>query len=66
MFSMFFVVFSLGYGIGYEGYSDEKLYFGVYTPQAEYGWVVSNREIYLDTIFEKNNDWALDKPISLV
>jgi len=53
MFSMFFVVFSLGYGIGYEGYSDEKLYFGVYTPKAEYGWVVSDREIYLDTIFEK-------------
>jgi hypothetical protein len=43
-----------GYGVGYEGYSDGKLYVGTYTPKAEYGWVVTDREIYLDTILEKN------------
>jgi hypothetical protein len=43
----------LGYGAGYEGYSDGKYYFGTYTPSAEYGWVVTDREIYLDTILEK-------------
>ncbi len=45
----------LGYGVGYEGYSENKHYFGVYTPDAEYGWVVTEKEIYLDTIFEKND-----------
>jgi hypothetical protein len=44
----------LGYGAGYEGYSEGKYYFGVYTPSVEYGWVVTDREIYLDTILEKN------------
>ena len=44
---------SLGYGAGYEGYSDRKLYVGVYTPEHEYGWVISHKEIYLDTIFTK-------------
>ncbi len=44
----------LGYGVGYEGYSEGKLYVGTYTPRTEYGWVVTDREIYLDTILEKN------------
>jgi hypothetical protein len=44
----------LGYGVGYEGYSDGKVYVGTYTPKAEYGWVVTDRGIYLDTILEKN------------
>lgn len=43
----------LGYGVGYEGYSDGKLYVGVYTPTTEYGWVVTEKEIYLDTVLEK-------------
>ena len=43
-----------GYGIGYEGYDSGKMYFGVYTPQAEYGWVITDKEIYLDTIFSKD------------
>lgn len=43
----------LGYGIGYEGFDSGKLYFGVYTPQVEYGWVVTENNIYLDTILEK-------------
>jgi len=41
----------LGYGAGYEGCEGGKVYFGLYTPRAEYGWVVSSRGIYLDTIF---------------
>jgi hypothetical protein len=41
----------LGYGVGYEGYDNGKLYFGIYTPNAEYGWVVTHNDIYLDTIF---------------
>ena len=44
---------SLGYGVGYEGYENGKLYVGAYMPNAEYGWVVTEREIYLDTVFEK-------------
>ena len=52
---MFFVslIFSLGYGAGFEGYENGKLYFGLYTPNAEYGYVVTEREIYLDTVLEK-------------
>jgi hypothetical protein len=42
-----------GYGVGYEGVDGEKMYIGVYTPRCEYGWVVTNKEIYLDTIMEK-------------
>ena len=41
--------------IGYEGYDDGKLYIGTYTTTCEYGWVITDREIYLDTIYEKNN-----------
>ena len=41
--------------IGYEGYDDGKLYIGTYTTTCEYGWVITDGEIYLDTIYEKNN-----------
>tara|TARA_B000000557_G_scaffold190447_1_gene156124 strand:+ start:244 stop:531 length:288 start_codon:yes stop_codon:yes gene_type:complete len=40
--------------VGFEGYDNGKVYFGVYTPQCEYGYVITPEEIYLDTIFEKN------------
>lgn len=53
MLTLFFLYGMLGYGVGYEGYSDGKLYVGLYTPNAEYGYVVTDREIYLDTVFEK-------------
>ena len=46
--------------IGYEGYDDGKLYIGPYTPTCEYGWVITDSEIYLDTIYEKNNNLVLD------
>ena len=54
MLTLLLWVGMLGYGAGYEGYSEGKYYFGVYTPSVEYGWVVTDREIYLDTILEKN------------
>ena len=40
--------------VGYEGYDNGKVYFGVYTPNCEYGYVMTAEEIYLDTILEKN------------
>lgn len=39
--------------VGYEGYDNGKIYVGVYTPQCEYGYVITKNEIYLDTIFQK-------------
>lgn len=56
MFSMVFLAGVLGYSVGFEGFEKGKVYVGVYTPNCEYGWVVTNREIYLDTIFEKSID----------
>jgi hypothetical protein len=53
MVAMLTLVFSLGYGAGFEGYNGHELRFGLYTPNAEYGYVVNDREIYLDTVFEK-------------
>ena len=53
MYAMVFLVWSFGYGVNFEGYDKGKVYVGFYTPKAEYGWVASEREIYLDTIFEK-------------
>lgn len=46
----------VGYGVGFEGVDGGKMYIGVYTPRCEYGWVVTEREIYLDTILEKDID----------
>jgi hypothetical protein len=56
MFSMIFLAGLFGYGLGFEGVEKGKVYIGVYTPRCEYGWVVSEKEIYLDTIFEKRID----------
>lgn len=42
-----------GYGMGYEGYENGKLYIGLYSPSAEYGYVITEKEIYLDTVFIK-------------
>jgi hypothetical protein len=53
MHSIVMMIGMLGYGVGYEGYDDGKWYFGVYTPSCEYGYVVTDREIYLDTIFSR-------------
>ena len=53
MLTIFFLLSTMSYGIGYEGYENGKLYFGVYTPDTEYGYVLTEKEIYLDTVFEK-------------
>jgi AAA+ superfamily predicted ATPase len=44
----------LGMFCGYEGYDDGKVYFGIYTPNAEYGYVIKKDEIYLDTVYVKD------------
>lgn len=56
MYSIAMLLGVLGYGVEYEGYDRGKWYFGAYTPDAEYGWVVTDKEIYLDTIFKKDLD----------
>ena len=40
--------------VGFEGYLNGKIYVGIYTPNCEYGYVITPEEIYLDTILEKN------------
>ena len=48
-----------GMFVGFEGYDNGKVYFGIYTPQCEYGYVITQNEIYLDTILEKTQDQGL-------
>lgn len=55
MLDVFFLITFMGFGIGFEGYDEGKMYFGAYTPTKEYGWVVTNKEVYLDTVLEKTN-----------
>mgnify|MGYP003341068884 CR=1 FL=1 len=57
---MLTIVTLLSMFVGYEGYDDGKLYIGTYTTTCEYGWVITDSEIYLDTIYEKNNNLVLD------
>ena len=57
---MFTAITLLSMFVGFEGYLNGKLYIGTYTPTCEYGWVITNGEIYLDTIYEKNNILPLD------
>lgn len=59
MFYLVLLAGVFGYSVGFEGVEKEKVYVGVYTPKNEYGWVVSQRGIYLDTVLEKNNVDAL-------
>ena len=40
--------------MGFEGYLNGKLYVGIYTPKCEYGYVIKNNEIYLDSVYEKD------------
>lgn len=55
MFDVVFLITFMGFGIGYEGHEDGKMYFGTYTPSREYGWVVTDNEVYLDSVLEKTN-----------
>jgi hypothetical protein len=52
MFTAVFMLF--GFGFGFEGIEGDRVYLGVYTPQAEYGYVVEDGEIWLDVVLEKN------------
>lgn len=54
MYTIAMLVSLLGYGVGYEGYDNGKMYFGVYTRDTEYGWVVTDKDIYLDTVLKKD------------
>jgi hypothetical protein len=56
MLTILLMASMVGYGVGFEGVDGGKMYIGVYTPRCEYGWVVTEREIYLDTILEKDLD----------
>ena len=51
---MYTIMILFGFGFGFEGIENGKLYVGVYTPQAEYGYVITRDDFYLDTILEKN------------
>lgn len=55
MFDVVFLITFMGFGIGFEGYDKGKMYFGTYTPTREYGWVVKNGKVELDSVLEKTN-----------
>ena len=42
-----------GYGLSYDGLHESKHYFQVNTPNADYGWVLSESELYCDIIFQR-------------
>lgn len=50
---MFTVLTVLSFFVGFEGYDNDKVYIGIYTPTKEYGYVVKKNEIYLDTVLDK-------------
>ena len=50
---MFTILTVLGMFMGFEGYDNGKVYIGVYTPQTEYGYVLTQNEIYLNTVLDK-------------
>ena len=53
--TMITLVTMLGMFVGFEGYDNGKVYVGIYTPQCEYGYVITQKEIYLDTVFTKDS-----------
>ena len=53
MIAFLFLVLS-GYGIGYDGFEDNKHYFQINTPSVDYGIVVSEKGIDCDMIYCKN------------
>ena len=55
MYAQTMIIGFLGYGFGYEGCEKGKIYFGVYTPKAEYGWVMTEKDVYLDTVYQKTS-----------
>lgn len=57
MFAIATVMALMGYSAGFEGYDNGKVYVGFYTPTHEYGWVMSNNDIYLDTVLNKQQGY---------
>lgn len=55
MYETILTIMFMGFGVGYEGYSDGKYYVGIYTPTKEYGWVIEDGKVHLDTVLEKTN-----------
>jgi hypothetical protein len=53
MMSLIFALLLAGYGFGYDGQEGREIYFHISTPTADYGIVVSEKEIYCDAIAEK-------------
>ena len=51
---MFTAVTFLSKFVCFEGYLNGKIYIGIYTPNCEYGYVIKNNEIYLDSVYEKD------------
>lgn len=50
---IFLALLMAGYGIGYDGCEGNDHYFHVNTPAADYGIVVTEKEIYCDVVVEK-------------
>lgn len=55
MFTIATLLGMVGYGIGLEGFINGKLYVGVYMPKTEYGYVITNNDIYLDSVYTKTS-----------
>ena len=51
---MFTAITLLSMFVGFEGYLNGKIYVGIYTPNCEYGYVIKNNEIYLDSVYVKD------------
>lgn len=52
---LFTLAWNSGYCFGYDGRVNQDHYFHICTPEVDYGIVVSDDEIYCDTIFYKNS-----------
>lgn len=50
---LFISLFSSGFGFGYDGTEDDKHYFQVNTPEADYGFVVDKSNVYCDVVVQK-------------
>ena len=52
---MFTAILFLSSFVGYEGIEDSKIYFGIYTKNAEYGMVcdTEDKTVYCDTVLYK-------------
>jgi len=53
MFALVVLLFSAnGYGAAVESVSADRVHIGVYTPTAEYGYVVTPDDCYLDAVYQ--------------